>query len=288
MHRSRIDLLLWFRSRHKHIGLILDETLNFAEHIKEAIIKARRGIGIIRFLSKYVHLDVLDQMYKLYLGPHSEYGDVVYHNQNSSLMSELESTQYAAALAVSGAWRRTSTDKLFEEHGWESLAHRRRYRRLCLFYKIINNCIPEYTRRYLPIFKQNPCDLRRPRIFAEERTNANRYSNSFYPYCIKAWNNLDPSIRNLPNIFQFKKALQQLIRPKNRHLFGMNDRVGVNLLTRLRVDFSDLKLHKFDHRFNCGSPLCSCGQGSESTVYLFLHCRLCIDLRGCFFTAYQK
>ena len=38
----------------KHIGLILDETLNFAEHIKEAIIKARRGIGIIGFLSKYI------------------------------------------------------------------------------------------------------------------------------------------------------------------------------------------------------------------------------------------
>ena len=107
----------------KHIGLILDETLNFAEHIKEAKIKARRGIGIIRFLSKYVHRDVLDQMYKLYMRPNLDYGDVVYHNQNSSVMSKLESTQYAAALAVSGAWRGTNTDKLFEELGWESLAY---------------------------------------------------------------------------------------------------------------------------------------------------------------------
>ena len=49
----------------------------------------------------------------------------------------------------------------------------------------------------------------------------------------------------------------------------MNDRARVNLLTRLRVDFSDLRLHKFDHRFNCDSPLCSCGQGSESTVHFF-------------------
>ena len=39
---------------HKHIGLILDETYNFAEHIKEAKIKAGRGIGIIRFLLKYI------------------------------------------------------------------------------------------------------------------------------------------------------------------------------------------------------------------------------------------
>ena len=174
---------------HKHIVLILDETLNFAEHIKEAIIKARRGIGIIRCLPRYVHCDVLDQMYKLYVRPNLDYGDIVYHNQNSSLMSKLESTQYAAAPAVSGAWRGTNTDKLSEEHGWESLAHRRWYRRLCLFYKIMNNGTLEYTRRYLPTFKQNPYDLRRPRNFAEERTNTNRYLNSFYPYCIKAWNN---------------------------------------------------------------------------------------------------
>ena len=154
----------------KHLfGLILDETLNFAEHIKEAIIKARRGIGIIRFLSKYVHRDVLDQMYKLYVRPRLDYGDVVYHNQSSSLMSKLESTQYAAAVAVSGAWRGTNTEKLFEELGWGSLAHRRWNRRLCVFYKIMNNSTLEYTRRYLPIFKQNPYDLRRPSIFAEER-----------------------------------------------------------------------------------------------------------------------
>ena len=51
-----------------------------------------------------------------------------------------------------------------------------------------------------------------------------------------------------PDISRFNKALQQLIRPKKRHLFGMNGRVGVNLLTRLRVDFSDLKLHKFEPR----------------------------------------
>ena len=31
---------------------------------------------------------------------------------------------------------------------------------------------------------------------------------------VKAWNNLDSTIRNLPNISQFKKAPQQLIRPK--------------------------------------------------------------------------
>ena len=49
------------KSEHKHLGLILDSKLNFQSHNREAIMKARRGIGIIRYLSRYVSRDVLDQ-----------------------------------------------------------------------------------------------------------------------------------------------------------------------------------------------------------------------------------
>ena len=41
------------KSEHKHLGLILDSKLNFQSHIHEAIMKARRSIGIRRYLSKY-------------------------------------------------------------------------------------------------------------------------------------------------------------------------------------------------------------------------------------------
>ena len=41
-------------SEHKHLGMILDSKLDFQSHRKEAIQKARQGIGITRFLSNYV------------------------------------------------------------------------------------------------------------------------------------------------------------------------------------------------------------------------------------------
>ena len=47
---------------HKHLGMILDSKLNFKSHIRAAILKARRGIGLIRYLSKYVSRDVLNPM----------------------------------------------------------------------------------------------------------------------------------------------------------------------------------------------------------------------------------
>ena len=51
----------------------LDSELNFQSHIKEAIGKARRGIGMTRYLSRYVSGDVLDQVYKLYISPNLDY-----------------------------------------------------------------------------------------------------------------------------------------------------------------------------------------------------------------------
>ena len=58
------------KDEHTHLGKIMDSNLNFNSDVREAIIKARRGIGIIRYLSKYVSTDVLDQIYKLYARLH--------------------------------------------------------------------------------------------------------------------------------------------------------------------------------------------------------------------------
>ena len=35
---------------HKHLGMILDSKLDFSSHVKEAIIKARRETGMIRYM----------------------------------------------------------------------------------------------------------------------------------------------------------------------------------------------------------------------------------------------
>ena len=55
------------KSEHKQLGMILDSKLDILSHIKEAIQKARRGIGMIRYLSKYVSRDFLDQCIRFML-----------------------------------------------------------------------------------------------------------------------------------------------------------------------------------------------------------------------------
>ena len=51
-------------------------------------------------------------------------------SSDAKLFADEESVQYSAALAVSGAWKGTNMDRLYEELGWEPLYYRRWQRRL--------------------------------------------------------------------------------------------------------------------------------------------------------------
>ena len=70
-----------------------------------------------------------------------------------------------------------------------------------------------------------------------------------------------------------------MIRPSKSNVFGIDDRIGLPRLTRLRVNFSDLREHRFDHRFNCPNPLCKCSIENESTEHFLLRCLLYSTIR---------
>ena len=162
---------------HKHLGMILDSKLDFSAHVKEVIVKARREIGMIRYMTKYVSRDVRDQIYKLYVRPHLDYGDIIYHKPDPEfthdMTKRLERIQYSAALAVSGAWRGTNIDRLYEELGWESLYYHRWYRRLCHFFKLTMNQSPTYLYQLVPRIRSVKYNLHGANVYESnaERTN---------------------------------------------------------------------------------------------------------------------
>ena len=171
----------------KHLGAHLDSRLNFSKHIAEAVRKATKGLSLLKYLSKYVPRKVLDLSYKLYVRPHLDYGDVIYHNQREDLMNLVEQVQYKAALIVTGCWQGTSREKLYDELGWESLSDRRWGRRMSMYYKIVNGQTPAYLFDHVP--NEAPRTLRRY-VPKAPIAKTQRYANSFFPYCIKHWESL--------------------------------------------------------------------------------------------------
>ena len=60
--------------------------------------------------------DVLDQVYKLHVRPLLDFGDIIYTSltkvRERTVTKSIEQAQYTAALAVTGAWKGTSRQKI--------------------------------------------------------------------------------------------------------------------------------------------------------------------------------
>ena len=125
--------------------MFLDFKLSFIEHLETVFAKVNRGIAILCKLQTVLPREALLTIYKSFIRPHFDYGDVIYdQSYNDSFRAKLEPYQYKAALAMTGAIKGLPTEKLYQELGIERLCSRRWFRKLCLFYKIIKGKSPPY------------------------------------------------------------------------------------------------------------------------------------------------
>ena len=283
-------------SHHKHLGLILDRKLSFNRHINEKVNKAKKWIGIIRHLRSYLPTKTLEQIYKMYARPHLDYCDIIYHTPvithdfSSSLslnskMNIIESTQYQAALAITGAWKGTNLDKIYEQLGWESLNERRVFRRLTMFYKIIHNLTPTYLKEALP-FQQGRYRLRANCIINAIPCRNAKHRNSFFPNSISLWNNLDTVLKCSRNLSTFKSSILKIIRPPKKKIFNVHDSNRLKWIFQLRVGLSPLKSHKKRHNFSDTlNDTCLCNTYPETTEHFLIKCPLFSNARISFLNA---
>ena len=139
-------------------------------------------------------------------------------------MSKLESLQYNAVLAITGAIRGTSVENLFNELVLESLTDRRWQRKLCFFYEIVNKSDPSYLVNILPT-NTSGHRTRNQTLIRNFSCRTDFFSHSFFPDSIRLWNSLDPTICSLPTLLGFKHALLKFTRPSPTTNFGLHDPV---------------------------------------------------------------
>ena len=130
--------------------MYLNEKLNFTHHVKEKIALANKGIGLIRKLAHVLPRQSLLTIYKSFIRPHLDYGDIIYDQPNNQSFCNLtEKVQYNAVLAITGAIKGTSQLKNFNELDIESLKFRRRFICLCVFFKIETTQILKYLYQFI-------------------------------------------------------------------------------------------------------------------------------------------
>ena len=106
--------------------MFLDTKLDFQDHLKRIFSKVNKTIGLLRKLHHILPRSPLLTIYKSFIRPHLDYGDIIYDQAyNTSFHQTLDSIQYNTTLAITGTIRGISKEKLYDELGLKTLEKRR-------------------------------------------------------------------------------------------------------------------------------------------------------------------
>lgn len=265
---------------HKHLGVTLSSNNKWNNHIDAIIKSASKQISFLRKIKYKFSSDILNKLYCSYIRSLLEYASEVWDGCNQGDSDRLEHVQLHAARIVTGLPIFASLNSLYFETGWETLAERRRKKKLTLMYRIVNYDAPTYLTDLLPNRVQDTSsyNLRNNQDFQVPFTRLCSFESSFFPSTLKLWNNLDLQIRNSNSLSHFKQCIKKNCNQSRIHL-SKRDRVSSILFTRIRHNCSGLNADLF--RVNIApNPMCSCGAQLENAEHFFFECRFYTEQRN--------
>ena len=125
----------------------------------------------------------------------------------------------------------------------KTLRARRWYKYLSCMFKIVKEEVPNYLINLIPKIQQ--ATKTRINCMPTCHCHADCFKNSFFASTLNDWYKSDKTIRNSESISIFKSRLLSFIRPLKSNAYNTSDLIGLKLLTRLCLDFSQLNEHRF-------------------------------------------
>ena len=120
---------------HKHLGLVLNDTMTWTDHIDYITSKTSKRIGILRSLKFKLSRSCFRTIYIAHIRSLLEYCDVVWDGCTAALSFALERLQRECIRIITGLPLYYKVDHLYSDLGLCPLVKRRRQHRLLLLFK---------------------------------------------------------------------------------------------------------------------------------------------------------
>jgi hypothetical protein len=142
-------------------------------------------------------------------------------------------------------------------------------------YKATNNQLPSYVTNLIPpqVNEITNYNLRNRNDITTPNTRLEIYKSSFIPSTVQLWNDLDPTLKSIDSLKQFKTACSQQIYTEYTvpPYFIEGDRFSSVMHARIRCNCSNLNSDLCNNYIR-DNPFCDCGDVVEDAEHYFFQC----------------
>eukprot|EP00794_Sanderia_malayensis_P004329 gene4329-4902_t len=192
----------------KLLGVIIDDQMNFGEHIREISRKASQRLGVLNQFRNNISTASKLTIYKTSIMPYVTYCITVWHFAKSSDLRKVERMQ-EKAMKIIYYDKSSSYEQLLKRAKLPTLQNRRIQDIAILMYKVKHELVPEYISKLFEMPNQHYALRNNDFVIPRYRTvmNGKHSIRYFGPYI---WSKLSSSTREKPSLDTFRKTVRLL------------------------------------------------------------------------------
>ena len=196
----------------KSLGLIVDDTLTWSNHIEYISTKVKRGIGVIKKTSKYLDKSSLLMLYRTLVETHFRYCNIIWGQCNETLRDKLQVLQNKVARIITKVkYEDADHLRLICQLGSLTVRNLIRLDMGIFMYKSQNNLLPETAGEFhLPADKIHSYQTRSAvsgNMFVPRRNLSLTQKSIAYSGAI-LWNEIPVNIKKAKSLGSFKDKLK--------------------------------------------------------------------------------
>ena len=192
----------------KNLGIIIDELLNFKNHIEVLTKKLSKYTALFFKLRHFLPLSALLTLYKTLFEPHLHDCNIIWCNTFPTHIQKLEIIQKKAIRAISWSEFNSPTKTLFHRYKLLRLAEYNYFQNACIMYQTVNKLNHKLS-DLIPIFlPQHGHNTRKKTLITGKKRKLKCTCFSIVHRGPEIWNELDEDLKMSHSLSIFKAKLK--------------------------------------------------------------------------------
>ena len=200
-------------TKFKLLGLYINDTLSWNEHISQIVSKVSKQIYLLQRLSDFLPQSGLKAFYNSYILPTLSYCDIVWYSCTNAQINQLERLQNQAGRIILKRRRADSATKLRQDLNWPTLKTQRKLHLAQQVFKCKSNSAPSYLKNLL----KSPTDVHQH--FTRQSTSGytipsvkNEHGKKSFLYSAPTlWNSLPSEAKAAASLSTFTAACKSIL-----------------------------------------------------------------------------